>query len=147
MNDNIVYKVISSKDRRGSNMAIYRCLAKKDCGKFNIADFFRKHPVLKPYFPQYKKGAIVKAVSGTPGIFCFQTVENAKRFVKLELLGCKLRNYLIVRVRGIGDKHYPKPYHILTGCGSIPTNLLDQRHYYNDTIPGSVCYPAVEVLE
>ena len=87
---------------------------------------------------EYLKGTTVKAIPGTLGIMVFDTYENADVFATYK--------HHIVKVKPIGrGKKRPS---ICTWTGTI-----DLNYFYEDknkgihSPPGTICYPAVEVLE
>ena len=93
----------------------------------------------------YEKGTIVRSDPNTLGIFCFETEEDAIRFSS--------DNDRILKVKPIGRKKKPS---IILDWQSLCKEYLD-KFYSNRkrsksilyTFPpkGTVCYPAVEVLE
>lgn len=92
------------------------------------------------YYKKYQKNTIVKATDGSLGIFCFDTIENATEF--------RRGTTLIVKVKSIGKGKRIKNR-------AITTHSLEFFNFYNrkrnskcHIIPkGTICYPAVEVLE
>lgn len=91
----------------------------------------------------YLKDTTVKAELGTFGIFTFNAKQNAEKFKEAQnMVGLK-----ILKVKGIGKaKHSPKI------SGSLRSSILSRFYkdgdVYSFSSPyGTICYPAVEVLE
>jgi len=135
----LVYKVVGRKHRYGSNASIYLY-------KFGLDVFERmldEYPQLKPYFPKYLKGSIVKSVESSIGILCFWDKKDAEQFrcSYAELSG---EHTVIIEVDGIG---YPtEPSVVMRGCGYIKT-FLEKHPTMTEAPYGSVCFKAVEVLQ
>lgn len=122
MEEKIAYKVVM-KTRES-------CSA---CGKYKL---------------KYEKGDIVKAVSGTLGIFVFNCESLAKLFK--EMFPGKGVLMEVIKVRVIGQARSPV---------SISSSIYEtgiERFYkgihdttYGQMLPphGTMCYPEVEVLE
>ena len=95
-----------------------------------------------PFFKRYLKGKIVKAKSGSLGLFTFDTKKHAKEFANDSMM-----IWLILKVKSIGRGRKPKK------ISTIYTEDNLNMFYANDTFrftekppPGTICYPAVEVL-
>jgi len=99
------------------------------------------------YMKYYEKGHITKAEPDTLGIFVFHQRKQAKKWVEKSVN----RWYKILRVRPIGKGKTPK----FIGMWYTVRNLNQfySIHYcnfltHNTEIPtGTICYPAVEVLD
>ena len=90
---------------------------------------------------EYFKGKVVKAEPETLGIMVFDTFKNANLFIHNNTLA-----YKIIKVRPIGrGKKEP------TICSCISEGAIN--YFYTSKYrgcsppPGTICYPAVEVLE
>lgn len=138
-----VFKVVEKQTRRSSNWAIY-CESTGRNPKKLIPEWER-------YLPQYLPNTYVHALSGSVGIFCFESIEYAKLFIGKEF--CTHTTFpLIIKVRGIGKPKHPSC--IIMGCGGDPRNIaIGIRKASNipfilrSTAPsGTVTFPAVEVL-
>lgn len=99
------------------------------------------------YRKVYKKGEIVKGGRGTLGIFCFKTKTDAINFEN-----CIVGNYLIIKVKPIGKGKNPKSILSILPYTNI-NNLMDKFYKNLDFVlrqkppVGTICYPAVKVLE
>ncbi len=127
----IAYKVIDKVTKYGSNAWIYR-----EYG--NISEFIADNPEAKKYFPKYEKGKIIRGVKGSPGIFCFENVEDARNFIDV------YSEAIIIKVEGIGKmKRKPK---ILDGCGVHPLYLLHHKETSKSIYKEAITFPSVKVL-
>jgi hypothetical protein len=100
------YKVVGKKDRISTNGLIIQHIC---CGH-------ALHLLQSPFIKYYKKGSIVEAEPDSAGICCFQTLEDAEKFILDEL--SKYDDTLILVVEGIED---PIPYNTITlyCCGEV----------------------------
>jgi len=91
----------------------------------------------------YQKNTIVKASITTLGIFVFQTRKQAKKFIiKNKFLGIAK----IKRVIPIGRGKTPKEISFMTN--NLLNNFYKYHMYFTSDIPeGTICYPAVKVLD
>ena len=87
---------------------------------------------------QYTKGSIVIADAKTLGIFCFKSYKYAKEWLNSYI---QVHDYLILKVKPIGEASYPKKVQSVLWNGSLN---LDKKIDYS--IDGSVCYPSVKVI-
>ena len=128
----IRYKVVRTEDRSS-------CLLQKDC----------------KYRKIYQKGKTVRATTGTLGIFCFKTKENAKDFI--DILGFwESAGFSIIKVETAGKGKVPK-FICLVSIGYNTEDLfndfykhskLDMSMFFREEPPdGTICYPAVKVLD
>ena len=94
------------------------------------------------FFKKYLKNTIVKADPTTLGIFLFKTKKNAEDFTK------NTRGWIILKVKTVGEGKKPKEI-----SGSISIRGLTEFYDNSETAKtefmpfGTICYPAVEVLE
>ena len=130
------FKAIDARTRRSTNWVI----------GVRIEETRRQR--ITKYILTYKKNKIVKAPDGSHGIFVFDTEEQARKFCDREGI---LRFVKIVKVTPMGRGKRPK--RILQGAGDWWSKI---KNFYegkisNDKITsppkGSICYPAVKVLE
>ena len=130
----IRYKVVSSKDNRSS------CSLAPDGNE---------------YIKYYRKGETVKANKGTLGIFVFKTKKQANNFIKNRR--DNEGSYFILKVKSIGKGESPK---FVCGCPLLLMLIWDTSKYLNQFYKygeksnlqmkppeGTICYPAVKVLE
>jgi len=90
------------------------------------------------YVLEYSYGTTVMGLEGTLGVFCFKTKKDAKRFCDL--------NDQIIKVRPIGRGKVPN--YISSSCFNVEHFYEKSNHYHQKHPPqGTICYPAVEVLE
>lgn len=136
----IAYKVVHDPSRYGSNAAGY---IQSNNGNFsNFKYLLRDYPQLRPFFPVYNKGKIVRAAKRTSGIICFSNISEANSFINYEYLN----NVMIIKVRGIGLR--PRPHAIFSGCGSWPLELTNPEGFPDKlTDINWLFFSAVEVLE
>lgn len=99
----------------------------------------------RKYTKTYKKGTIVVSLPNSHGIFCFKTRLDATKFASW--------SDHILRVKTIGRPKKPKT---IIHWDDVSTKSLNQfyfkKKYYNylnmaRPPKGTICYPAVEVLE
>ena len=95
------------------------------------------------YNLDYARGAVVRAIEGTFGVAVFKTWKQAERFVIIY----SLLPRMVIRVRPIGRGKSVKYI-----CPQIKESYLDI--FYSEKAvnvmespPGTIFYPAVEVLE
>ena len=115
---------------------------------------------------RYKKGATVRARESTMGIFCFERKKDADRFKQSAIVAGTIVAGTVVKVRPIGRGLRPayissgwpwssqilRWYRELKKLGvnirSRVSMLKKERNVVFCTTPnGTICYPAVEVLE
>lgn len=117
----------------------------------------------------YYKDTIVEASPNTLGIFCFDSISNAENFIEYYSINFYATTTSILKVKPIGRKKVPK-FIAVTGDNSkefysILDNIKRKKthNFTNDLIigncakynnieykkppVGTVCYPAVKVLE
>ena len=102
-----------------------------------------------PYKKYYEAGYTTKAEPGTLGIFVFHHRNQAKKWIEHGN-----RSYQILRVRPVGKGKTPKfiglwhtPKNLNNFYDIKKQNILDPN-MTNAQIPtGTICYPAVEVLD
>ena len=135
----IIYKVVEKRSRRGTNWILSSKMEKLKL--FNDESYKK----LKPYFPQYRKGRIVKAVPKSTGILCFKTENHAKNFINGELRFNK-QKAKIIKLRGIGN---PKRRVVIMGHCSNFLNLIGEgfRTIKRDNPAGTIAFNSVEVLQ
>ena len=108
-----LYKVVHKKTRKGSNWCL---MAKRNLPE--TIDKAIKKADMQDYFPTYKKGATIKKVPKTGGLFCFITKPEAELFIAVNKLDqmCK-----VIEVRPV--KRVCKTITFILGAGII-SNLL-----------------------
>jgi len=153
----IAYKVVEKGTRHCSNVLLFKTGNAHDPER--VRDFLRwrrKHP---EFFPKYLKGTIVRAVRGSAGIMCFESVRHAEWFISEVYVPRAVREHAkIIKVRGIGPSSTPTE--VVSGCGMHPWRLVErytrlpslQRQlspYYSchRSPPGTIAFKVVEVLE
>lgn len=97
----------------------------------------------------YKKGKIVKAKRGTLGIFCFKTKTDAINFIHGDEEG---GFFSIIKVEPVGKGKKPKLIASIYPFLGVHVTIDDfYRHpkaIFSQKPPeGTICYPAVKVLE
>lgn len=134
----LAYKIVDKNTRRGTNYILGT-----EGRDVEIPDKVKK------YFPQYSKGAVVKAVPKSAGICCFKTREDAKQFINDELL-LYISLCEILKVQGEGVVAHPVLYPQL-GCNlQYFLDALYHKMGYNLTkaLPGGfISFRKVTVLE
>jgi hypothetical protein len=145
----IAYKIIGSRNRMGTNYNIFinehRLFPSKVVGRLMYPKLWTK---LKKYYPRYEFGFIVEAVSGSAGIFCFCSIEDARLFISEYFDYYGKRAMRIIQVEGYnqskGELKNLRPV-----CGSYPENLLlDNGVEYELCFPRPIItFEAVKVLE
>jgi len=110
----------------------------------------RSSAVLSPYSRyaiKYPKGEIVKAPADSLGIFCFKTQKRAKEFIRPHAH----KNYLFIKVEPIGRGVSPKKintlYFRLDLQGQLIPGWTLSKNNTENPPEGTICYPAVKVLE
>jgi hypothetical protein len=99
----------------------------------------------------YQPGAVVKAPEGTLGIFCFKDRNSAWRFAYGDRGSTNGTLIKVIKVRPIGKCF--TPFEVSLGISDIGLmNFYDSDSCYKNStstriIDGTICYPAVEVLE
>ena len=126
-------------------MLAYKLVEKNTRWCLNVANlkyrghdisFCRKHP---EYFPKYFKGSTVEAVSGSPGIMCFENPFYAENFLN------HINNLKIIKVEGINPLNF-LIVRIKTGVWFSPEHILDEG--FNGYAPnGTITFEKVKVLE
>jgi hypothetical protein len=141
---NICYKVVSRTNRFGSNYTLL--FGDTDMKGLYNNGTRKESRVFQKFFPQYKKGEVVKAVRGSQGIFCFLSCQDADDFRWRH--GRKFINdTIIIQVRGIGEPNRsPK---IIPDCGWSVSNLLDYKmvERMSHAPSGSITFKEIKVLE
>lgn len=130
------FKVVHYKTRKGTNWTL---------NSDQTLDPTLLGDPLK-YVNIYTKGETIHAVKSTLGIFVFHTRKQAKAFIAKYVIKHITK---ILRVRPIGRGKVPK---VIVQAGACHTHIID---FYIDlyqvitTNPptGTICYPAVEVLD
>jgi len=91
---------------------------------------------------KYKKGETVQAPEGTAGIFCFKRKKDAEdwAFGTMSRFG----EYEIIKVKGKGKPCYPE--YILPHSYTRKFRFWKKYGVYYPP-QGTVCFPAVKVLE
>ena len=135
--DNIIaYKVVV-KRKRWSAVAYINQNSFPDNGKKS-----------DKYCLKYKKGNIVGAIKGTKGIFCFEAKDQAEDFKRMiDNSGYYYHKHKTIKVRGRGNPLRPR----IIGYGNEIEAFYKNRDKNRDkgqrAWPGTICFPAVEVLE
>jgi len=81
MEDRIfAYKVVSDETRYGSNAMGF--VKSYDTKWSYFKEELNRYPKLIPFFPKYTKGALIKAVPNSYGIFAFKTYTAAEDFIR-----------------------------------------------------------------
>ena len=112
---------------------------------YKVVDRYRNSYMVEStdYSRVYLFDQVVKAKFGTLGIFTFDTKKRAQDF-KINTPEMK-----IIKVEGIGQGQRPKQ--ISLACNSkLQLDDFYAGNYCRGTVPpppGTVCYPAVKVLE
>lgn len=89
---------------------------------------------------KYTKGKIITADPETLGIFTFKTKKDANRFINNTF-------YLILKVRPIGKGTTPKLISNFVNVDGLQTFFINP-HVGTSNIPaGTICYPAVRMLD
>ena len=97
------------------------------------------------YSLDYPKGAIVRARVGTLGVAVFQTRQQARRFTQCF---SGFRTLRVIRVRPVGSGKAIKVLSYFTSAVSIDSFYQkDSRVETRKPPPGTIFYPAVEVLD
>jgi len=107
-------------------------------------------PRMSDYYLIYDKGTIVTAIKGSLGIMCFENERCAANFSRYFL---SVGVYKILKVRGIGDAHYPPKISSMYVRNSFEISPLTAFYehwahpsWYVSPPKGTVCYLQVEVL-
>lgn len=112
--------------------------------RFKVLGFHRESCYAQGKFrKKYEEDEIVAAVPGTLGIMVFKSLEEAKAFRIPRAHKC----FQIVTVEPIGRGKTPKR---IAGVSeySIKRFYMKDSREYRDLVPkGTICYPAVMVLE
>ena len=93
----------------------------------------------------YSKGSQVTADPLSLGIFTFHTRQAAERFS--EANGCKTK---VKRVLPIGRGRTPDHISVFTDTISLKDwyhDVVPEYYYRQQPPPGTICYPAVKVLD
>jgi len=86
----------------------------------------------------YPKGEIVEAPKGTMGIFCFETLKDAKDFAE--------KGDMILKVEGIG-KPYKPDFVVSIRYPEYFTKYKKLDDYYKEEVrEGTICFKKVKVL-
>ena len=140
----IVYKVVEKKTRNCSNIAMCKQSEVLYFTGYTIRELLSNKKT-KEFFPIYKKGKTIKAVKGSIGIMCFETIEAAKTFKKDAF---KFPSAMtIIQVEGLGKPR--KRLKIICSCGCNPTHLFDpqKEQLKADPPAGTITFNSVKVLE
>jgi hypothetical protein len=144
---NIVYKIVGKRNRRGSNFTLF--FTGEKYYKFSSWKRIKKNRELwvklEKYFPIYKNGAIINSVKGSPGIMCFENMDNVDIFLDRERFRILGISYRIIKVKGIGRKKI-RPA-IQSRCGGSISNLIFNSWNTMKAPIGTVTYKSVKVLE
>jgi len=114
----IRYKVVTD-DRKSMN---------RSCGSYEL---------------EYIRETKVFGKEGTLGVFCFKTKKDATEFILANEYTRSKYGLRILRVRPIGRGKVPK--YVLSG--NIQTSILVDDYTDSEPPKGTICYPAVEVLD
>jgi hypothetical protein len=100
----------------------------------------------RKYCLKYKKGSIVGAIPKTMGIFCFEKKEQAERFADgLDYSWSCPYWHKVIKVRGRGKPYRPR---IIGYADYIDAFYQSKRkQHVQRAWQGTICFPAVEVLE
>ena len=137
----IRYKVVEKKNRLSTNAGLYI----ENYGK----KIDRRRLINRFIASVYKKGTVVNAYPGSPGIFTFKTKKDAENFIRVT--SEFEENFMILRIRPIGKGKTPAK--IVAGAvnsiAELRLYLKKQDFYIELAIPpdGTICYPSVEVLD
>lgn len=139
------WKVVDKKNRYGSNATAFQ-----EAQALSLGVFFKEvTPIvaakLRPYFPKYNKGSVVKCVKGSAGILCFTNRSDAERFrMKYDVLA---KNAMIIKVMGLGRPM--KKHRLISGCFNILEFTKDKSLVLmmDGSYPGTIAYSRVRVLE
>ena len=144
----IRYKVVYKKGRFSTNVGLY--MEEHDGERID-----RRSHINRFIASIYTKGTVVKAYPGSVGIFTFKTRKDAEEFIYREATIDE--DFIILRVKPIGRGK--KPDKILAWAISILGNYNFLEGYFNgefsllesedlmEPYKGTICYPAVEVLD
>ena len=101
------------------------------------------------YQLKYRKNSVVKAPVGSFGCMCFETLQEAGKFVSWGFF----ENILYLRVKGIGEASFPRTlsfyayedalreFYVAFETHNIQTYRLRHPPF------GTICYQAVRVLD
>jgi hypothetical protein len=132
------FKVVHEETRFGSNAMGW--LNSHSMAELEL--LLNHYPVLQGYFPVYRKGAIISAVPGSPGILCFESRELAWLFIE----EYRMYRAIVIEVEGIGivDRN-PR---IIQGCFNT-LNLIKNRLKPRKASShrGVIAFKKVRVLE
>ncbi len=131
------FKVIDKDTRMGSNAAIFMTC----CGEEKLMEVIREYS-LRPYFPRYIRGSLVKKVPRSPGIMAFKTIEHAKKFQYRYALENRT---IIVEVEGRPCKRQDRK--IRNSMGILPKRFAKKGRSLSPPAPGTVFFDFVEVLQ
>lgn len=96
------------------------------------------------YCREYPKGATVKALPNTLGLMTFKTKCQARQFQGQ----VDIPDTVIIRVKSIGKGKRPSSISIFGGAASFLDAFYSGDGIVTRFIPsGTICYPAVEVLD
>lgn len=138
MREEIYYKVVDKKTRYGTNAAGY-------INKYGIDAFtevVNKFNMYE-YFPVYKDGATVSGVKGTPGIMCFNSIENAENFI-LNYPDI-MKNVSLLKVKS--RCKCKSEFKIIYGCMDIQRLLYGNHTASNYIRKGAVALNKITVIE
>ena len=113
--------------------------------RFKVLGFYRESCYAQGKFrKKYEKDEIVVAVPGTLGIMTFKSLKEAREFQRCRNRTCPL----IVAVEPVGRGKVPKK------ISSVPEHLMESFYAegpgdsgWGYPPKGTICYPAVLVLE
>ena len=136
----IAYKIVEKQTRWGMNWMLFKYYNKTKYPSW-FADGLRFKKYHPQYFPRYFKGRIIHAVSGSLGIMCFETKQDAKLCLKWIDVG------KVIKVRGIGEPTYVSE--VFADTFIMPWNVINDEDFgpFDKAPKGTVAFPAVKVLE
>ena len=91
----IAYKVVDKETRYGTNAALM--LHAKEHDRCDVA---RVLIAYEQFFPKYERDAFIECVPNSPGVCCFETIEDAQNFIRDDL-GDLCYEVKIIKVEGL----------------------------------------------
>lgn len=149
--DLIAYKVVGKQHRYGTNATLYITGGNQPSDGHGLASLKRNINYLQvqEYFPRYRKGTRIEAVPGSVGILCFDSREDARRFIEGYWSQDLIRSPVkIVKVKGFSK--ITTPFRLASGCSDLGQmrKLRRKEAVLNMNPPsGTIAFKAVEVLE
>ncbi len=120
-------------------------------GTMRVSPNVKDKPENSKFILAYPVGRKVKAVRGSIGIFCFDTIEHAGFFKEQMQCRDKEENFSIIRVEVSGGGYKPEPFEV---AAWIPLKEfygkkkeLRGSFGYTELFDGVVCYKTVLVLD